>query len=301
LVISPAVAQADDEDVEPEAREEAGQRYKRALELFNDGTYDASLAEFQRAYELAPSYRILYNIALVNVQMNDYAGALSAFERFIEEGGDKVDEARRKSVESTLEVLRPKVGFVRIVVDQPGTEILVDDVSAGAAPLSEEIRINAGRRRVTAVFQGTRKTKVAQIAGGDHETIEFVLAPEQTSDEPVEAAPPVHDEPDRTPLYLSWGATGLLAVGSATAGILALSAKSKQEKEKERLGVTEAELDRAASRVKSLALTTDIFMGLTAASAAVAIYITVKAPTSDSKEETALILCPRGAVVRGTF
>jgi len=74
---TPAFAQSAEEDAAAAQRKEAEARYKRALELFNDGSYDAARLELKRAYELAPTYRILYNIALVNVELNDYVGASS--------------------------------------------------------------------------------------------------------------------------------------------------------------------------------------------------------------------------------
>src|SRR5262245_43270875 len=82
-----AAAAAPKKEPTPAEFEEAGRRYNRAIELFNEGSYDASLLEFRRSYELAPSYKILYNIALVNVQLNDYAQALNYFEQYMSEGG----------------------------------------------------------------------------------------------------------------------------------------------------------------------------------------------------------------------
>ncbi|MEZ4302901.1 MAG: hypothetical protein R3B70_48710, partial [Polyangiaceae bacterium] len=44
---------------------EARTRYEKGKQLYGEGAFDAALAELQRSYELAPSYKILYNIALV--------------------------------------------------------------------------------------------------------------------------------------------------------------------------------------------------------------------------------------------
>ena len=104
---APALAQ-DAAEPAPEAseqRKEVEARYKRALELFNDGSYDAARLELKRAYELAPTYRILYNIALVNVELNDYAGALDAFERYLSEGSPRLHHVAKvtASLASRLE------------------------------------------------------------------------------------------------------------------------------------------------------------------------------------------------------
>ncbi|RYE85226.1 MAG: hypothetical protein EOO75_17190, partial [Myxococcales bacterium] len=78
-----------------EAQEEGRQRFKRGVEFFKEGDYNAALVEFRRAYEVAPSYRILYNLGQTSYELQDYAGALTAFTRYLKEGGAEVDAARR--------------------------------------------------------------------------------------------------------------------------------------------------------------------------------------------------------------
>src|SRR5689334_22666620 len=53
--------------------------YERGLQLFNEENYEAALFEFERAYELAPSYKILYNMARIQRQQNNYAAALRSY------------------------------------------------------------------------------------------------------------------------------------------------------------------------------------------------------------------------------
>jgi len=47
------------------AQTEAASRFKKGLELFKDGDYQAALIELRRANELAPNYNVLYNIGQV--------------------------------------------------------------------------------------------------------------------------------------------------------------------------------------------------------------------------------------------
>ena len=51
---------------EPEAVSEAARHFKLGVQLHGEGNLDAALAEFTRANELAPSYRLLYNMAKVH-------------------------------------------------------------------------------------------------------------------------------------------------------------------------------------------------------------------------------------------
>jgi len=59
--------------------EEATQRFKRGLELYEEQDFPNALIEFRRAYELQPSYKILYNLGQVCFQLTEYACALRNF------------------------------------------------------------------------------------------------------------------------------------------------------------------------------------------------------------------------------
>src|SRR3954453_22607693 len=81
-----------------DAASEARARYERALKFYDDGVYDAALVELTRAYELKPSFRLIYNIAQTKLAMRDYAGAIESFQRYLREGGGQVGNDRVKSV-----------------------------------------------------------------------------------------------------------------------------------------------------------------------------------------------------------
>src|SRR5688572_21286235 len=80
-----ATAPADPAPAEPaapepsaEAKQEARERFNQGLALFEDGDYGLALIEFERAYAVVPDYRVLYNIAQVNIQLGRYAKARHA-------------------------------------------------------------------------------------------------------------------------------------------------------------------------------------------------------------------------------
>jgi hypothetical protein len=304
----PAAAQDAKVEGEDPNREEALARYKRALELFGEGSYEASLLEFKRAYALAPSYRILYNIALVNVQLNDDVGALDAFEGYLSEGGAELPKARRQEVQKEIERLTPRVAFLNIVVEPAGAEVLIDDVSRGLAPLPERVRVNAGRRRVVAVLGERRAEHVVEVAGGDALNVSLQIAPPEPEvaappPPPPPAPPPPSPPPERQVPWLAWGITGALAAGAVTTGVIALGAHSDQSETKATLGSSRAELDDAADKTKTWALVTDVLVAATAVSAGVSLYFTLKAPSSSGEEagQTTLVVHPKGVSARVTF
>src|SRR5258708_11228603 len=70
--------------------DEARKHYDKGLQLFNEEAYEAALAEFERAYQLAPTYKILYNTGKIYRARNDFVSALRDFERYLAEGKNEI-------------------------------------------------------------------------------------------------------------------------------------------------------------------------------------------------------------------
>ena len=62
---------------EPSA--EAKQAYETALDLSKDGRFGEALAAYQRAYDLSPSYVILYNLGKAAALSGDATRAYHAY------------------------------------------------------------------------------------------------------------------------------------------------------------------------------------------------------------------------------
>ena len=88
LLFSQVTARADD-------LADAQSHFERGVKLYQEGAYDAALTEFERAHQTAPRYEVLFNIAQVHYQLHEYAAALSAFERYLEEGAYEISDDRR--------------------------------------------------------------------------------------------------------------------------------------------------------------------------------------------------------------
>ena len=112
LVPSPALAQPTKDQIA-----EARAHYKKGLDLYEEGDFDAALIEFQRAYDTAPAYKILYNIGLVQRQLKDYAGSLRSFKKYLEDGGKRIDAKRQTDVEKDIEKLSGRVAQVKLTTN----------------------------------------------------------------------------------------------------------------------------------------------------------------------------------------
>jgi hypothetical protein len=260
-----------------DAPHEARARYERAVQLYGEGNAEAALAEFERAYQLAPTYRLLYNIGLLGSQLNDYAQALKAFQQYLVEGGSEIAPARRAEVEQHVAGLRNKVGAVQVISTATLADVSVDDDVVGRVPLSEPIVVNPGRRRITISKGGASRSRVVTVVGQDMVRLELNLEPSSLPS-PTTAAP----QPARTAIYATWGVTTALGVSAAVAGVLAFRAMKDLDDLRERAPTSRAELDNASSKMRTLALATDILTGATVLVGSVAIYLTLRAPSREA-------------------
>jgi len=273
--------------------EEARTRYSRGLKLFDEGNAVAARVEFERAYELAPSYRILYNIGLCYKKTNDYVEALKAFERYLLDGGDEVAEDRRAAVNKEIQDLRPNIATVTVTTNVPGATVSVDDVPVGQTPFSHKVLVNPGRRRISATKPGMfPATKSLVFAGSDAElvTLELVDLPKTADTSHEKVLPPVP--------WVAWGITGALAVGAGVVGVLALKANSDQNDTVNRQGATRSEIDDAHSKTKTLSVVADVLTASAVVAGGISLYLTLH---KTEKSSTTARLTPGGVSIVGQF
>lgn len=252
------------------ANDEAKVRFKRGAELYDEGNFRGALIEFQRAHQLVPNYKILYNIGQVQLQLLDYARASDVFSRYLKEGGADLAQPRRDEVNRELERLKARIGRIAVTTID-GAEVLIDDESAGFAPLAGSIAANTGRHKVTVVPPGQPpQTRLVEVAG--LETVTVVLAAEAPTLKP--AAPPTTTpsepllvtrttaqpaaRPSRLPMIVGWSATGVAAATAVVFGLLALSASNDLRNLRGTFGVTPGQLTTASSSVGAFAAVADV-------------------------------------------
>jgi hypothetical protein len=306
----------------PEAVEEAAQRFQRGLELYKEGDFKAAQVEFKRAHEISPNYRVLYNLGQVSYQLRDYVAALRSFEAYLEQGGREVPAARRTQVTTEIARLRTRVGRLAIEVDVPGVEVSVDDAFVGRAPLAEPVLVSAGQHRVAALKPGAPApvVKTVEVGGGDKVEVTFELksaptpAPEAVAKKAPDVRPPPPPPPpppeNRVPMYVTWGATGVLAGGAIVTGLLARGQEAELEDRRTTVPVSRGELEDVRGRMKALALTADALGVAALVVGGVATYLTVRPllrPKGGAAAESRALapwrvgVGPGGAVVQRSF
>ena len=307
---APSLAYAADDETEEsdDPTEEASERFRRGVKLYKDEDYVAALVEFKRAYELAPNYRVLYNLGQTSRGLKDYAAALVAYQRYLDEGGDEIDEDRREEVEAIVEDLTARVGKLTITTNVEGAEIQIDDVVIGVTPLDEPVVVNIGKRRVGASLPGYAPAKkLIEVAGRDELDVELTLT-DLTQKSPAPGTPAESDQTaDEShipvPGIVALSITAACGVATGVLGGLALSAKGERDDALNAFPGNPQAIADAQSKTDTLALATDIMIGVTSAGAITTLILFIVDPGAPDEEgpDVGLNVAPTGLWLTGTF
>jgi tetratricopeptide (TPR) repeat protein len=287
----PSVAEPGASGADAATVEQARTRFNKGVQLFRDGNYEAALVEFERAYELAPSYRLLYNIAQVEYERHDYVSALEHFDRYLEEGASEIPKSRRQQVTAEMQQLQGLVGRVHLTSGISGAEVFVDDQSVGTTPLERSLRLNVGRRRITVTAPGhLPESRTLEIAGGDESTLHVELSA-RPSEASEQAALSPEREPDRgsgpsTAVWVGAMTTTAFALSTGVMGINAWKAKRDFDRELDSETTTQR-VAQARNRVVRYAAVTDVLAVATLISGGITIYFAVVGDDAPERKKTA--------------
>src|SRR6185437_2820015 len=107
LCLAPGLARAQEAPApSADAVKEAGGHFHHAVELYKDSDYGGALVEFERAYAIAPSYHLLFNLGQTYFQLQRWADALRSLQEYLAQGGAQVPADKRASVESDIRQLQ---------------------------------------------------------------------------------------------------------------------------------------------------------------------------------------------------
>jgi tetratricopeptide (TPR) repeat protein len=263
---------ADIAEAKPTKKEEASQRFQKGVELYGDGDLRAALIEFRRAYELVPTYQLLYNMGQTAAELKDYVEAYDHYKRYLRKGRGKIDDDRRSEVREEIQLLEGYLASMRIRVSEDDAEVSIDGVVVGDSPLDGAVKVSAGRRRVVVTKEGfSRWERKIDLAGRDAETVKVQLISVERRDRQEDMPNPfLGEQQDRrepgfsNAFWASATVTGLLAVGSGFAAIQTLRQRNIYNEQLTLVPNSAANIKIAGDDLRQLALITDIALGLTA-------------------------------------
>jgi hypothetical protein len=315
----PAFAQTKPAHPDSAVIDEARQHFQRGVELYKEGSFDAALAEFSKAYEIAPDYRVLYNLAQVQNERHDYVAALRSFQQYLQQGGTEISADRRDQVNKEVLSLNSRVARLTVQTNVDGAELFVDGVSAGTLPSKDPVLVSAGVRQLQVKKPGFEDSSQTQtVAGGDDLHLELDLqvvpsaapaaaAPAATStsrDTLGESAPVAEEKRSMVPFWATVVSTTLLAGGAVTFGALTSNANSRLDTQLNTFPGNQQNINDARSELKRDALLTDIFTGAAVVSGGFCLYFGLTGGHAKPADTAAsLRIGPAGPGVRmsGTF
>lgn len=252
----------------------ARSHFLRGVQLYRAGAYDAALAEFTRAYDSAPHYRILYNLAQIQAQRQDYVASLGLFRQYLQEGSSELSDARTAQVEREMEELERRIARLHVETNVDGARLFINDRPPVELPLERPLLINAGIHRLRVEKPGYLAVfRTLTLTGGDERSLSIELgdAIEVDTKEaplrpPLVVVSPAPEAPDDTALWASLTATGVLTTAAVTFGVLTLGAKNELGQQLGDEAAPRGFVAATRERVRTYALLTDAF-GIAAATA----------------------------------
>jgi hypothetical protein len=274
---------------------EARKHYEAGIAMYDAGDYEPALAELDRAYQLAPSHKIRYNLGQIHRMLKNYVLALKDFQAYVA-GGTNEPKAKVAEAEKYISELSLVVAKVNLTSNIADADVAVDGDVVGKTPLTEPILLNPGNRTVQVSKSGfVPASKTLRVAPQDSINLQL--------DPTVPTVNVVRKEAGRAamPWYVPVGlaATGVFAVVGAVTGGLALGKESKLEDAKK--GNQPTNLQSLHDDMRTFATVSDVAFVATAVVGVVSAYFTVKWLTTPYKETTNVGIRPTLNGFSGTF
>ena len=143
LAAVPATAAAAG-DVSAGDRRAARELFQQGVALVEQGDLPAAIEKFRASYDRNPRAVVLFNIGALQQELGDKPGALETFRRYLEVGGEDVDDERRQQVSALVRDLEREMTFVEIVVNQVGASVSIGGRPVGTTPLAASVPVLPG-------------------------------------------------------------------------------------------------------------------------------------------------------------
>jgi hypothetical protein len=270
-----------------EAYSEALVAFKEGVLRFEEKQYDKATIAFRRAYELRPNWKIFYNIGQSEAAAKRYGLALVAFEQYMAEGGDDIQESRQKELFDEMERLRRMVGFLE-VKGRDGDVVFVDGMERGTVPNVTKLRVSMGK----VLVQLKRADQVVlernvEIIGGEQIVLEEDLAVGQPSTQ-------LREGKRGKKRMWTWLALGVGGVAGIAGGIIGGVSIGKRNDFMDDCGDGTCSNSRKEDRdtVKSLSLSADVLYGVAAVGIVAGIVLFFVEPRIGDKGEKTVVIAP---------
>lgn len=171
-VAAPARGQA----TAPSKITEARAHFQEGVQSAQRGELSQALAEFEAAYAVQPHFSVLYNLGQAYSGLGRPIEAVTAFERYLNEGGEQVGPARREEVEAILAKNRQRIGILQLDIGalRP-LWVWIDGAELSSESLARPLPLAEGPHSILHVEPGCApRAQTVTVAGG--RTLELKLS-----------------------------------------------------------------------------------------------------------------------------
>ena len=155
-------------------QKEADRHFKSGVALYSEQKYAEALAEFQRAYEIAPAPIVLLNIAACHRELSQYGEAVAYYRRFLTEGEGKAPAAKLASARADLDAILARIARVTVTTTPAGAALSIDGTPLATAEMP--LILAPGEHKVAAHLAGRKDAERAlRVASGDELAVELTL------------------------------------------------------------------------------------------------------------------------------
>ena len=287
---------------EAEQEDPARQHFERGRALEEQGDLAGALAELQQAMELRPTFRLHRYMGRVCRGMGRLRESLDHYQTFLRDGHGVLDRDEQQEAETAVTELLGQLARLTVTTAD-GAQVLVDGTPVGTAPLAEPVRLDPGPHNIEVRLEGHGEVRrQVTMVQGEALTVELTPEPLGTADRPPDAAnvePRVEPErvgsevatdlrlvsvagetQDRRRVHRAWfwsmlsTSVSLLLTGGVT-GVVALLAQDECDSlnRTDRNDDEDQRLIEARDAVEVMAPTTDVLLGVGAATAVVALVL----------------------------
>jgi hypothetical protein len=273
------------------AEDEARLHFTAGVNLLRDPArprYDEAYIEFQKAYALLASPKILGNLGLCAMKLERDAEAIDAFTRYLSDVSDLPTDERIQ-IERDVSTLKATLATVSIDSKPSGVTISDTRVPAHGEPVPTtygpfakrtDVRIRKGHHIFKGRFDGGREvTWEADITGGESHVFEVAA---QAASTPTKTSTPKSPagRPVPTSVFVASGVTAALGVGSLVTGLVALNKHSSFEERNDGYDPTAADDLRQAGT--TLNVVSDMLLVGTIIAAGATVYLYFARPASSA-------------------
>jgi|GEM_PF-3734460 len=157
--------------------EEAKLHYKQAVTLFQEGNYNAALAEFKKSYELKPNWKIKISIGICYFNLNKFVDAQKTLLEYLEEGGEQVPQDKKAQANDLLSQISKLVAEMKIEANIDGARVLLNGKDIGKTPIKPFV-VEAGLYKISIIADGYQTyEKEVTVAGGESKSLDVTLIP----------------------------------------------------------------------------------------------------------------------------